>query len=412
MTDYDLQQKLIEQRRQQYGQQAQFQAPQGQMVSGHFVAPNALQYLAAGLRSIGGMRGEELAGQQLQDLQKQRTEGTQKALANFLRQAQGTPENAPGDGMGPTMPAQAPNMSAAFAELIKSPDREMQQAALSGMVKIPEMQAARDDRIAAREAQAQQRMQELQFQHESRMQIMREQNASREQMAREQREHAASMAKLVASLRPSPAPRQDQIIQTSEGPMRLVNGQAVPIVGVNGQPVKAPPKPAGNLSATAQKELFEADDAVQAGEGAVSALKQALALNNKAYSGVGASTRAAIMSNIPGSYEGADATVALDNLIKEQALGSMKSIFGGNPTEGERAVLLELQASANKTPGQRQEILNRAVKAAEMRIAFNKQKADALRTGTYMTQSPETKAGASDLAAAAAAELARRRGGK
>jgi len=412
MTDYDLQQKLIEQRRQQYGQQAQFQAPQGQMVSGHFVAPNALQYLASGLRSIGGMRGEELAGQQLQDLQKQRTEGTQKALANFLRQAQGTPENEPGDGMGPTMPAQPPNMSAAFAELIKSPDRDMQQAALSGMVKIPEMQAAMNDRIAAREAQAQQRMQELQFQHESRMQIMREQNASREQMAREQREHAASMAKLVASLRPAPAPRQDQIIQTGDGPMRLVNGQAVPIIGVNGQPVKSPPKPAGNLSATAQKELFEADDAVQAGEGAVSALKQALALNNKAYSGVGASTRAAIMSNIPGSYEGADATVALDNLIKEQALGSMKSIFGGNPTEGERAVLLELQASANKTPGQRQEILNRAVKAAERRIAFNKQKADALRTGTYMTQSPETKAGASDLAAAAAAELARRRGGK
>lgn len=132
MTDYDLQQKLIEQRRQQYGQQAQFQAPQGQMVSGHFVAPNALQYLAAGLRSIGGMRGEELAGQQLQDLQKQRTEGTQKALANFLRQAQGTPENAPGDGMGPTMPAQPPNMSGAFAELMNAPDASLRQFAMQG----------------------------------------------------------------------------------------------------------------------------------------------------------------------------------------------------------------------------------------------------------------------------------------
>lgn len=132
MTDYDLQQKLIEQRRQQYGQQAQFQAPQGQMVSGHFVAPNALQYLAAGLRSIGGMRGEELAGQQLQDLQKQRTEGTQKALANFLRQAQGTPENAPGDGIGPTMPAQPPNMSGAFAELMNAPDASLRQFGMQG----------------------------------------------------------------------------------------------------------------------------------------------------------------------------------------------------------------------------------------------------------------------------------------
>lgn len=132
MTDYDLQQKLIEQRRQQYGQQSQFQAPQGQMVGGHFVAPNALQYLAAGLRSIGGMRGEELAGQQLQDLQKQRTEGTQKALANFLRQAQGTPENAPGDGMGPTMPAQSPDMSGAFAELMNAPDASLRQFGMQG----------------------------------------------------------------------------------------------------------------------------------------------------------------------------------------------------------------------------------------------------------------------------------------
>lgn len=132
MTDYDLQQKLIEQRRQQYGQQAQFQAPQGQMVGGHFVAPNALQYLAAGLRSIGGMRGEELAGQELQDLQKQRTEGTQKALANFLRQAQGTPENVPGDGVGPTMPAQAPNMSGAFAELMNAPDASLRQFGMQG----------------------------------------------------------------------------------------------------------------------------------------------------------------------------------------------------------------------------------------------------------------------------------------
>lgn len=132
MTDYDLQQKLIEQRRQQYGQQSQFQAPQGQMVGGHFVAPNALQYLAAGLRSIGGMRGEELAGQQLQDLQKQRTEGTQKALANFLRQAQGTPENAPGDGVGPTMPAQSPDMSGAFAELMNAPDASLRQFGMQG----------------------------------------------------------------------------------------------------------------------------------------------------------------------------------------------------------------------------------------------------------------------------------------
>lgn len=69
----------------------------------------------------------------------------------------------------------------------------------------------------------------------------------------------------------------------------------------------------------------------------------------------------------------------MENIIGEQALSSMKSIFGGNPTEGERAILLDLQASASKTPKQRAEILNRAMTAANRRIQFSKQKADDIK---------------------------------
>ncbi len=42
MTDFDLMQQLAAQRRNQFAQQSQFQAPQGQMVGRHFVAPNVL----------------------------------------------------------------------------------------------------------------------------------------------------------------------------------------------------------------------------------------------------------------------------------------------------------------------------------------------------------------------------------
>jgi len=115
-------------------------------------------------------------------------------------------------------------------------------------------------------------------------------------------------------------------------------------------------------------------------------LQKAMDLNNKAYSGVGASARATLRSNLPGSSEGADATIAMENIIKDQALTSMKSIFGGNPTEGERAILLDLQASASKTPKQREEILGRAMQAAQRRLDFNKQKADSLRGGSYMSE--------------------------
>ena len=208
MTDYDLQQKLIEQRRQQYGQQAQFQAPQGQMVGGHFIAPNALQYLASGLRSIGGMRGEELAGQQLQDLQKQRTEGTQKALANFLRQAQGTPENVPGDGMGPVRPEQKRDMGAAFAALMEAPDKAYQQAGMQGILQIPEIEARSADRAADRQAKEQeaearraQRMEEIRIQHENRMEYLRQMNADRAQLAEENRRFRAQQADESRALR-------------------------------------------------------------------------------------------------------------------------------------------------------------------------------------------------------------------
>lgn len=141
MTDFDLMQQLAAQRRNQFAQQAQFQAPQGQMVGGHYVAPNVLQQLAAGLRAVGGMRGQDLAEQELRDISRQRTEGTQKAMADFLRMSQGTPENAPADGMGPVMPAQAPNMQGAYSALMQAPDAGLRQAGMQGIMSSAQQQA-------------------------------------------------------------------------------------------------------------------------------------------------------------------------------------------------------------------------------------------------------------------------------
>lgn len=147
------------------------------------------------------------------------------------------------------------------------------------------------------------------------------------------------------------------------------------------------------LSATAEKELFEADDFVQSGVSTISSLKEALTLNNRMYSGVEALRRAKIRSNLPGSDPAADATIAFDNIISTQALASMKAIFGGNPTEGERKILVDLQASADKTPRQREEIINRAIKTMELRVKSNAEKAEAIRTGTFTTPGARVPAG-------------------
>lgn len=134
MDNFDLEKQRIANAR-GYAKMLQDQSispAQGEMVSGIYVAPSWTQHLAGALRGYLGGRLQNIADTRESDMEKQRTEGTQKALANFLRQAQGTPENAPSDGMGPTMPAQPPNMSAAFAELMNAPDASLRQFAMQG----------------------------------------------------------------------------------------------------------------------------------------------------------------------------------------------------------------------------------------------------------------------------------------
>lgn len=152
--------------------------------------------------------------------------------------------------------------------------------------------------------------------------------------------------------------------------------------GAGGKPV--------NLSTTAQKELFEADDTIQSGKNVSGLLDQALKLNDKAYSGLTSDLRATAMSNIPfvSPPEGANATVDMNNIILGQALESLKATFGGMPTEGERKILIDIQASVDKKPEQRKAILERAKEAVERRVKFNISKAKALREGTYMTEGP------------------------
>jgi len=141
-----------------------------------------------------------------------------------------------------------------------------------------------------------------------------------------------------------------------------------------------------SLSANAQKELFEADEAVEAGKNVLLSLDEALGINEKALYGPAAETRGKITSWF-GSESG-EATEQLRNIVTTQALDNLKAIFGGMPTEGERKILLEIQGSVDKAPNVRKEIFERAKKSAERRIAINVEKAKRLRSGEYFTESP------------------------
>lgn len=147
---------------------------------------------------------------------------------------------------------------------------------------------------------------------------------------------------------------------------------------------KLPREDQQRLTATDKKAILEADEMVQTNNAAITAIKEAEGLNDKAYDGTLAAQRAWLVNNfLPWSSEGAEATVNFDNAVIGQALTQLKSIFGGNPTEGERRILLDLQGASNQPVNVRKEILKRAKVAAEARLTFNEQRAKQLRGGTF-----------------------------
>lgn len=168
-------------------------------------------------------------------------------------------------------------------------------------------------------------------------------------------------------------------------------GQATPVVSADGKPL-APKSRSGPMSATLQKELLESDDTVQAAKNTVLMLESAKKLNKEAYSGYFAKGRATLASNLPGESKGADATIEIDNLMTGQGLESLKSIFGAAPTEGERKILMEMQASVDKTPAQREAIMDRAISAAKRRSKYASDKAGSIRSGKYLTDGAEVVA--------------------
>lgn len=144
---------------------------------------------------------------------------------------------------------------------------------------------------------------------------------------------------------------------------------------------KMPREDAQPLSATDKKAILEADEGVAAAANAIDALERAKQLSSRAYEGFTAGPRSSVTS-MWGDEAGV-ATQELDNLVGTNALAQMKSIFGANPTEGERAIMMELQGASNKPHEVRVKIYERAQEMARRRLEFNRQRANAMRGGDF-----------------------------
>lgn len=137
--DYDQQIQLAQQRQRDAMSRTQFQAPQGRMVSGIYVAPNPLEYLSAALRSAGAGRESMMAQQEAQQASEAKQKALSDALRGFTQKAQGTPAQPEMMGNNPSaytpaQPAQAPDMAGAFQSLLQAPDAGLRQMGMQGLV--------------------------------------------------------------------------------------------------------------------------------------------------------------------------------------------------------------------------------------------------------------------------------------
>jgi hypothetical protein len=123
---------------------------------------------------------------------------------------------------------------------------------------------------------------------------------------------------------------------------------------------KMPREDAQPLTAGDKEAIRVADDAVVSNRAAIDSLNRAKTLSKTAFAGPAAGARGYAASFLGDSSDlgkGGQATENLTNEVMTNALGQLKNIFGGNPTEGERKIMLEMQGSVSKPDSVRQAIL-------------------------------------------------------
>lgn len=144
------------------------------------------------------------------------------------------------------------------------------------------------------------------------------------------------------------------------------------------------------LTPTEMNMVSDARTAVSAADNTINALTQALELADKAFTG-SASDRAryAAMREVSPNHPKVLATEQLEQLLTKSALDSMKATFGGNPTEGERAILLTTQGLNASSAGSRRQQIETALNMTKAQKERKERELDEIRSGGYRMRKPK-----------------------
>lgn len=297
--DYDQQIQAAMLRQRDASGRSQYQNPEGRMVSGRYIAPNFLEYLSAGLRSAGAGREAQMANQEAQDLGTQKQKAIADALRTFGEKANPSQAGTGATGMVndalppemqigamPQMAPRKPDLQGAYGALIGSGIPQLQQMGTQGMVQIPQLQAAqqeREDNRAFRQQEAQAARDARAAELKMRMEDNRASQAERLEAQKELRQMQIDAQKetrqMIAASRPAPQAPQVQTMQTENGMLERVNGQWQPVT-IGGKPVM--PKGAGAGAGNATEGERKAATLLQRMQGSEAQLEAALKLDKSA----------------------------------------------------------------------------------------------------------------------------------
>jgi hypothetical protein len=397
MSDFDQQTALLADRRRQFQAQALQQAPQGRMVGRTFVAPNPLEYIAAGLRGYGGMKGEQQTEREMKDLSAKRQQAMIEVLNEYGKEMSGTPAQPGTQGLEefgrasiPDQAAIPPNPMGGNRRLMASQFPELQRMGMQGMAAMPEMQARQQERVDSRAFQAlqadearkaraaeleatnqaradqlaaaaQARAEQTQMAHQLRMDQMAAQNASAAERAAADREFRAEQTKAqqefqreMRKIGGAAASQQPyfQPVQTAQGvfAFNARTGRVEPVTGPGGAPIvgaAADPALQGQIAGAKAGAATTAKGQAEAEMDAPKAIAQAEEsirlvddlLKAPGFKQAVGASRLLGVQKVPGTAA-KDFDIRLDQLKGQQFLQAFESLKGGGQiteVEGKKA---------------------------------------------------------------------------
>lgn len=148
------------------------------------------------------------------------------------------------------------------------------------------------------------------------------------------------------------------------------------------------------LSPGEVKLKTETEDTIAAADSAMGMITRAYSLNPNTFDASLVDTAQRKLLEAAGSKDPKLlATREMENLLGEQAIAKLRAAFGGNPTEGERKILLDLQGIGAKSVEERAAILRNAYSSLKSKREREARRLRDINAGQYRMTGEQTSEG-------------------